>query len=136
VGSCRGNTSSRGSEGANEGEEEREAREGVRGLITVPIRRIPVAEIQSSGERFARPGGVSGTGGKGEKERRCGASYRRATGKKRQAINRELRRENLQEETVSGVRFGWRKETLTWPDAWDPRVSEREGERLYRFGLG
>jgi hypothetical protein len=78
----------------------------VRGLITVPIRRIPVAEIQSSGERFARPGGVSGTGGKGEKERKCGASYRRATGKKRQALIGIEEGSNGGEETVSGEFFG------------------------------
>jgi hypothetical protein len=87
------------------------------GKIKVPERRLrmPAARrnrrktvpgAAGSGELLRRPGGVSGTGGKGEKERRLRPSYRRGSGKKRQVLNQELKGRNYRGETVAGVKFG------------------------------
>jgi hypothetical protein len=85
-----------------QGEGERgEAGRETWGLTIVPMRRIPVAEIQSSGERFARPGGVSGTGGKGEKERGPRAFYRRRRGE-------ETGRHWSQGKNLAGDGFQWK----------------------------
>jgi hypothetical protein len=52
VRSCRGKSTGRRSEGAHEGEEEREAREGVRAAPPRRYRRFLAAENTNSGEEF------------------------------------------------------------------------------------
>jgi hypothetical protein len=67
--SCRGKTPGLRSEGAHKGEEEREAREGVRAAPPRRYRRFSAAEITNSGEEFLSNGDVSHSDSRGRWER-------------------------------------------------------------------
>jgi hypothetical protein len=117
-----------------------EAGREMRGLTIVPMRRIPVAEIQISGERFARPGGVSGTGGKGEKERGPRAFYRRRRGE--ETGRHWSRVENLAGDGFHWKSNGWRlmvelkggAHLLSWKEK-EKKAEQREGRGLRPAGL-
>jgi hypothetical protein len=62
-----------------------------------------------------RPGGVSGTGGKGEKERRGRALYRHGGSSVKAGIKEELREEEMR---FTAGRRQWKKRLEEGDDRW------------------
>jgi hypothetical protein len=88
-------------------------------------RRVEVTVTVVSGEPLHRPGGVSGTGGKGEKERRGRATYRHWEESKRARIKAGLSEGLLRPFPVRSNRLRLK----VGDDVWAPPVSEREGRQ-------
>jgi hypothetical protein len=61
-------------------------------------------------------------------ERGRRASYRHGTGMNLAGGKWNLRGEISGGASVTGVKFGRRRKTMTWPGRWGPRINERERE--------
>jgi hypothetical protein len=79
----------------------------------VPNSSRTLADAEDSGEEFRRPSGVSCRRTKGRWARRPRASYRHGRGEETAGNKSGLKRgRNYWEETVVGVDFGQRRETI------------------------
>jgi hypothetical protein len=90
--------------------------DGQRRVCGAPARNLGSLAVQS-GER-----------GGGEWRGSLGLLIGTAGARIRQGVTRNEEGRNLLRGSVSGEKFGWRRKKVTWPDRWDPPISERKGK--------